>query len=241
MELKKQNLKTESGLIILNYDAFSGIPDELHNSANKPPLSELLDRIISKGNLLIIVSGDRKETIDQMFGHLNCILIVENGAVFKKNGTWETNFSGNTFWKKNLEPLFEAVTQKCPKSFTEEKEYSLIWNYKAAEPITGILHAGQLKKTLDNIIHFYNLKIVDHYSTIEVMGIEISRMKTIKQLLEEKEFSNICVLDETITDEDIAELTLRIKNHHHSTYDLPPVQKVSGKDDSIEILRQLGL
>ncbi len=244
MELKNQN-KTGLGLIILNYDVFSNSKGNGNTSDADRSLLNFFNLILTKGNYkLIIVSEENKESLEKQFGQLDCTLIAENGAIFKEDGEWKTDFSGNTFWKKNLEPLFGAITQNCPESFLEEKDHSLIWNYKNVEPKTGLIYSEQLKRTLENIVHFYNLKIIAHKNTIEVMSMEISRAKTIRHIQDKGTFSSIYWLCENITDGEIPELSMKSVTSSGQANNgsvSPALKKASDTGEAMEILHQLSL
>jgi len=126
-------------LILLDYDG--ALVNRYTKPYNDVPSAHLLNNLTLLGTMpqtkVIIFTGKGQHDIDSFIGHLPVDIIAEHGAMRKENNTWQQQAVNNTFWKKNVIPLFNKITLLCPGSYVEEKIFSISWDYKNVEKASG--------------------------------------------------------------------------------------------------------
>lgn len=157
--------------IFLDYD---GTLKGFHNDPQKVnPDDELLQIIESltddPRNVVTIISGRDKETLGSWFHGKKVNLICEHGVWLRRlNGDWEMLASVSNTWMPMIRPVIEHFVDRTPGSFIEEKNYSLVWHFRKAEPELGELRANELKDELTQMIANHNLEIMEGNKVVEV-------------------------------------------------------------------------
>ncbi|HBY02312.1 MAG TPA: trehalose-phosphatase [Rikenellaceae bacterium] len=213
------------------------------------PSEELIDILIKLENnpktKVIIISGRIYQDIDKLLGHLPIVLIAEHGAMFKINGKWKKQTIDNDLWKNKVLPILNQITLTCPKSFVEEKQFSLNWDYRYADSESGYLRSREIIRILEeNYIQFYNLKILDGNKSIEIISKEISKGKAIIKMIEQNNYDYILSIGDDATDEEMFEFLLDQPNAETikigNTTTLAK-HKLNNVKDVIILLKQLSL
>jgi len=210
-EVIEKYTKSVRRLILLDYDGtlvdFSPIPEKAI------PSEELVDILKKLENnpktTVIIISGRIYQDIDKLIGHLPIVLIAEHGAMFKINGEWKRQAIDNDLWKNKVLPILNQITLTCPKSFVEEKQFSLNWDYRYVDSESGYIRSREIIRMLeDNYIQSYNLKILDGNKSVEIMSKEISKGKAIIKMIEQNNYDYILSIGDDATDEEMFEFLL---------------------------------
>jgi len=231
-------------LILLDYDGtlvdFSPLPEKAIPSEK---VLDILIKLIDKPQTkVIIISGRVHQDIDKFLGHLPIDIIAEHGAMIKENGEWEKQIIDNGSWKNKVIPILNQIILMCPKSFVEEKHFSLTWHYRNSESESGHTHSRELIRILENIIPSYNLKILDGNKVVEIMHKEIGKGKAVKNLVEQNNYDYILSIGDDETDEEMFEFFLNnvnaitIKVGNGSTF---AKYKLNNVSDVIMLLEQL--
>jgi len=211
-ELIEKYRNATNKLILLDYDGtlvdFSPLPEKAIPSEK---LLDILIKLIEKPQTkVIIISGRGHQDIDKLLGHLPIDIIAEHGAMIKENGKWKKQSIDNGLWKNAVLPLLNRTTLTCPKSFVEEKLFSLTWHYRNAE--SGYVHSRELICILEDLIHSYNLKILDGNKGLEVMSEKIGKGIAVEKLLEQNNYDYILSIGDDKTDEEMFESLLHNAN-----------------------------
>ncbi len=206
--------KAGKRLVLLDYDGtlvnYELIPDD---AILPEHLVDILIKIIDKpGTNVFIISGRSHNDIDKLLGHIPIKIIAEHGAMIKENGHWKNQISDNDQWKKDFFPTFNRITDACPKSFVEEKSFSLTWHYRNAEPELGYECSRELIQLLKGMINSYNLKILDGNKVVEVLTIETGKGSAVKKLFEQNSYDFILSIGDDATDEEMFEFFLHQSN-----------------------------
>ena len=135
-ELIEKYRKATNRLILLDYDGTlvnyspepgaALLPDNMFHL-----LTSLLD---ARDNEIYIITGRSSYEIDRVLNNLPINIIAEHGAMMRVNGVWKNSISDTYLWKKSIMPLLNQAALKCPKSFVEEKRFSLAWHYRNSDP-----------------------------------------------------------------------------------------------------------
>ncbi len=243
-ELIEKYRKASNKLVLLDYDGtlvnYELIPDKARLSEH---LVDILIKLIDEPKTKVfIISGRGHNDIDKLLDHLPIDIIAEHGAMIKESGVWKNQITNNDLWKKTIIPVLNQITFACPKSFVEEKKYSLAWHYRNAEPRSGYVHSRELISILERIIHSYNLKILDGNKVVEILTNEIGKGKAVNKLIEQNNYDFILSIGDDATDEEMFESFLlnsnafTIKVGNGVTY---AKKKLPGINDVVLLLKHL--
>ena len=243
-ELIEKYRKANNKLVLLDYDGtlvnYELIPD---NARLPEHLNDILIKLIDKPQTKIfIISGRSHQDIDKLLDHLPINIIAEHGATMKEGGEWKSQIIDDDSWKKTIIPILNQITSVCPKSYVEEKMFSLTWHYRNADSQLGYAHSRELIRILEKTIHLYNLKILDGNKVVEILTNEIGKGKAVKKLSEQNNYDFILSIGDDATDEEMFEFFL----HHSNAFTI----KVGGGDtyakynvanikDVVSLLKQL--
>jgi trehalose 6-phosphate synthase/phosphatase len=91
---------------------------------------------------------------------------------------------------------------RTPGSFIEEKEFSLVWHYRKANPELGELRARELINNLSNITANLNLQVLEGSKVVEVKNAGINKGRMALRYLSREVWDFILALGDDWTDED---------------------------------------
>jgi len=197
--------KSTKALLLLDYDGtlvpFSPKPFDAMPGASLLRLLKKLTR--NPGNEVVLISGRDKDTLGNWFGGLNVGLVAEHGVWIKeKGGTWETIEDLTSEWKEKVYPILESWVDRTPGSFIEEKEFSLVWHYRKADPKLGELRARELINNLSSITSNLNLHLLEGSKVVEVKNTDINKGRAALRWILREEWDFILALGDDWTDED---------------------------------------
>ncbi|MCW3786015.1 bifunctional alpha,alpha-trehalose-phosphate synthase (UDP-forming)/trehalose-phosphatase [Plebeiibacterium sediminum] len=168
--------------------------DELHDIIKNLTSNEL--------NTVTIISGRDRYTLEKWFAGHKVNLICEHGVWLKTvNGDWEMLTTVNNNWMPNVRPIMEHFVDRTPGSFIEEKNYSLVWHYRKAEPDQGELRANELKDELNTHLSNHNLEIMEGNKVIEVKSGGINKGVAALKFLNNEPYDYIMAIGDDWTDE----------------------------------------
>ncbi len=197
--------ESDKALLLLDYDGtlvpFSPRPADAMPETN---LLRLLERFAKNPrNEVVLISGRDKDTLESWFGGLNVGLVAEHGVWIKeKGGEWETIETLTSEWKEEVHPILESWVDRTPGSFIEEKEFSLVWHYRRADPELGELRARELINNLTNITANLNLHVLEGNKVVEVKNTDINKGRAALRWISREEWDFILALGDDWTDED---------------------------------------
>ena len=208
-ELVEKYRSSFKRLFLLDYDGtlapFAMTPE------NAKPTSDVL-KFLKKAsedpsNEVVIISGRKRETLDKWFGSLDIGCIGEHGAWIKeRSGKVHIPEALTNDWKKELLPLLELYTDRTPGALVEEKEYSLVWHYRKADPILGFLRANQLKEDLASLTSNLGLAVVDGNKVVEIRNAIVNKGQSAQLWLSKQQWDLIIAMGDDKTDEDLFEV-----------------------------------
>ncbi|MGA1793063.1 MAG: bifunctional alpha,alpha-trehalose-phosphate synthase (UDP-forming)/trehalose-phosphatase [Thermoplasmatota archaeon] len=198
--------KAVSRLLLLDYDGtlrkFEGIPEE---AVPDDELISLLDSLIScNGNELVLVSGRNRETLQNWFGDMDLNLVAEHGVWIRPKGSdWKIIEHMDDAWKERIRPVLESYVIKTPRSFIEEKSYSLAWHYRKADYNQAIAQISEMKETLHNMTGNLNLGILDGNKVIEIKNTGVNKGRAVKNWTKGRNWDFVMAVGDDWTDEDM--------------------------------------
>jgi trehalose 6-phosphate synthase/phosphatase len=136
-DLPEQLMAAPLRHILLDYDGtlvpFFALPEL---AAPDRELAELLQRLVqTPGNLVHIVTGRTRASIEPWLGHLPVSLHAEHGFWSRQpGGSWIANSLSDGSWKDALRTLVSQFVEGIPGALMEEKDVSLALHYRNADP-----------------------------------------------------------------------------------------------------------
>jgi trehalose 6-phosphate synthase/phosphatase len=208
-KLIRTYVESDNNIILLDYDG-TLVPFAEKPQKAKPDdeLLDILGALSQKAkNEVVIVSGRDRETLDKWFDNRNLSLIAEHGVWIKDRGKpWETIEPLRAEWKEKMRPILEWYEDRTPGSFIEEKDFSLVWHYRKADPELASMRARELKDELLQLTSNLNLGILEGSKVIEIKSVGIDKGRAALHWLSRKNWDFILAIGDDWTDEDLFEV-----------------------------------
>lgn len=197
----------KSRLILLDYDGtltpFSKKP---HLSAPSRALIELLERLtMDKKNVVCVISGRDRHTLQTWLSKTGCTLVAEHGAWMMpaKQKNWRAVEQFHGEWKQELRPVLDTFIDRTPGAFVEEKDFSLAWHYRNVLPGLASTRIKELKDTVMNLTAHTNIGVLDGNKVLEIKDARINKGRAAIQCLESKQWDFVLAIGDDVTDEDM--------------------------------------
>lgn len=197
--------QAETRLLFLDYDGtlvgFNSDP-----ALAVPPEDTLENlEILTKDprNKVIIISGRKKESLDEWLGQLKLDLVAEHGSwikLFKQE--WKSVNQQNMAWKEELNNILDQFSIKTAGSFVEEKSYSLAWHYRNVDPMLADIRKNELLEMLNKFISDKKLNIQEGNKVIEVKPHNINKGAAAQKWIDTIAADFILAIGDDFTDED---------------------------------------
>lgn len=174
----QQFLNAQKKLIFLDYDG-TLVPFQ-----NKPELAtpslelkNLLESLVKMENSeIIIISGRDRETLVNWMDGIDVSIVAEHGAWIRERGKdWRLFKQAPNDWKPRIRPILEQNSDRLPGSFIEEKNFSLVWHYRNADPELAELRVKELTDDLVNYTANMDVTVLQGNKVIEVKNTGISK------------------------------------------------------------------
>ena len=168
-------------------------------------LIALLRRLAEdRKNSVIITSGRDRRTLEEWFGDLNLGLVAEHGAWLRPSGqSWQRAKTPQTEWKSAFLNVLEIFADRLPGSFVEEKEESVAWHYRLADPEQAQLRASELVDHLLNLTAKTDLQIVQGSKVVEIRRAGVDKGSSASFWLGSGAYDFILAIGDDATDEDL--------------------------------------
>jgi trehalose 6-phosphate synthase/phosphatase len=202
----KDYLNSTSRLLLLDYDGtlISFTDDPASARPDRETRSILKKLAADTRNNVVIVSGRNKEILDTWFDNEELEFIAEHGVWLRaKNKKWRLIESLSNKWKPKIKPVLELYVDRTPGSFIEEKDFSLVWHYRKADPKLAKVRASELILTLRHLTANLNLGILEGSKVIEIKNAGINKGRAVLEWLRRKKWQFIMAAGDDWTDEDI--------------------------------------
>ncbi len=197
--------QTKSRIIFLDYDGtLTGFHKDPQMAIPNDELYEIIDRLTEDShNIVVIISGRDKETLSKWFDkHDNLAFIAEHGVwVRNPNEEWMMNDQIDQDWMEIVAPVLNNYVDRTPRSFIEQKNYSLVWHYRDADPDLGTQRSWELKDDLKTFVANLNLEIMDGDKVIEIKNAGINKGRAALNKMANKSFDFILAIGDDWTDE----------------------------------------
>jgi len=193
-------------LIMLDFDGtiapISVHPDRVEPSQKiLPILNELTS---DPSTTVVVVSGRSRSDLDRWFGRMRVNLVAEHGAWIKEvDDVWKMPVPITGDWKAKLLPTMKTYVDKLPGSSLEEKEFTMVWHYRAANPELGSVRAKELADELTNQIVNTDLQVLIGKKTLEVKSSKVDKGTAAQRWASKNGYDFILSIGDDRTDEDV--------------------------------------
>ncbi|MEG9328713.1 trehalose 6-phosphate synthase /trehalose 6-phosphatase [Salinimicrobium catena] len=190
-------------ILFLDYDGtLVNYVDKPEDAEPSPELLHLVENLAKQKNTrVILISGRDKETIGDWWKNHSVELIAEHGVwVRNSSGEWELTENLDCSWMEKIRPVLETFVDRTPGTFIEEKNYSLAWHYRKANPELGEVRANELSTVLRDLISNHGLTVLQGNKVLEIKNSGVTKGKAANKLLEEK-YDLIMAIGDDYTDE----------------------------------------
>jgi trehalose 6-phosphate synthase/phosphatase len=193
-------------LIFLDYDGtlvpFADDPQEVQPSEELLVILRNLSQ--QPANQVVLISGRDRGTMQRWFGSINAGLVAEHGVwTQEKNQDWQLIKPLNNNWKPTIIPLLATYADRLPRAFVEEKEFSVVWHYRRADPE---LASTRVKELVDDLVNFtanIDIQILQGSKVVEVRCGGVNKGNAAVRFLAEHNFGFILAVGDDWTDEDL--------------------------------------
>jgi len=198
--------KSKKRLLLLDYDGtlvgFRGKPAQ---AGPDDEIMSLLESLSGKPrNTVVIISGRDKETLVKWLGGLNVILIAEHGAWIKqKDKDWESAEPITSDWKDTISPILELYSDRTPGSSVEEKDFSLVWHYRRADPELAYVRGQELRGALLNLTENLDVGVFEGNKILEVRGAAVNKGRAAEFWTTKRDWDFLLAAGDDYTDEEM--------------------------------------
>jgi trehalose 6-phosphate synthase/phosphatase len=172
------------------------------------PDRELIELLTALGsdpaNQVAIVSGRPRNTLEEWFGGLPISLIAEHGVWLRKQDSdWRLLKSMSGDWKEGVRPLLQLFVDRLPGALLEEKEFSLAWHYRRADPEQASLRAKELLDDLAGYTRNIDVQVFNGKKVVEVRNSGINKGSAALEWLAGRTPEFVLGIGDDWTDEDL--------------------------------------
>jgi trehalose 6-phosphate synthase/phosphatase len=144
------------------------------------PDAELVETLDALGsdpaNQVAIISGRPRRTLEEWFGHLPISLIAEHGVWLRDKGSiWRMLKVMTADWKERVRPILQLYVDRLPGAMLEEKEYSLAWHYRNADPEQASECAKELADDLAGYTRNIDVQVFEGNKVIELRNTGVNK------------------------------------------------------------------
>ncbi|GHA41984.1 bifunctional alpha,alpha-trehalose-phosphate synthase (UDP-forming)/trehalose-phosphatase [Salinimicrobium marinum] len=196
--------RAKNRIFFIDYDGtLVNFADKPENAKPDPSLLELVKQLNALENTeVVLISGRDKETLGTWWQDVPVNLISEHGVWLRpSNGNWGLTENIKCDWMKNVRPVLETFVDRTPGTFIEEKNYSLVWHYRKADPELGEIRANELSTVLKDLTSNHGLSVLEGNKVLEIKTSGINKGKAANKILVERKHDFIFGIGDDWTDE----------------------------------------
>ncbi|HEX7651954.1 MAG TPA: bifunctional alpha,alpha-trehalose-phosphate synthase (UDP-forming)/trehalose-phosphatase, partial [Verrucomicrobiae bacterium] len=192
--------------LLLDYDGtLVPFASEPRQARPDPELIEILTALgKDPANEVVIISGRPRHTLEEWFGQLPISLIAEHGVWLRpQNKSWRAFKQMTAEWKERIRPLLQLYVDRVPGALLEEKDFSLAWHYRRADPEQASLCAKELVDDLTAYTRNIDVQVFEGNKVIELRNSGVNKGVAAREWLQGQTPQFILGIGDDWTDEDM--------------------------------------
>jgi trehalose 6-phosphate synthase/phosphatase len=167
-------------LILLDYDGtLTPLVHLPHRAAPTHTVLQTLSALQDQSaNVVVVFSGRRRDNMQEWFEDSGCCLVAEHGAWLRGgvDAPWRLTLPElKNDWKATIRPILERMVEQTPGSLLEEKEFSIVWHYRLADPEFALWQARELSSQLQGMLAGTGLQVQSRHKGVEVKWAEVDK------------------------------------------------------------------
>jgi trehalose 6-phosphate synthase/phosphatase len=192
--------------ILLDYDGtlvpFAKEPKLAQPDAELVELLTLLGN--DPANEAVIISGRPRRDLENWFGKLPIALVAEHGVWLRnKDSDWRMLKTITAEWKERVRPILQLYVDRLPGAFLEDKEFSLAWHFRRADPEQASQRAKELLDDLSGFTRNIDVQVLEGNKVIEVRNTGVNKGTAATEFLTPYQPDFILGIGDDWTDEDM--------------------------------------
>lgn len=203
-EMLSSYRKAKKRMLFLDYDGtLRGFVSDPADAKPDQELLDLVSRIQSQQNTeVILISGRDRNTLGTWWQDVPVTLIAEHGVWKRDIGMdWEINENVKKDWMPQIRPILESFVDRTPGTFIEEKNYSLAWHYRNADPALGEMRANELSTVVKELTSNQDLGVLDGNKVLEIKNSSVNKGKAVSKEIFKQDYDFIFCIGDDWTDE----------------------------------------
>jgi trehalose 6-phosphate synthase/phosphatase len=131
-------------------------------------------------------------------------LIAEHGVWLRNAaGQWRMLKSMTADWKDRVRPILQLYVDRLPGAMLEEKDFSLAWHYRRADPEQASDYAKELIDDLAGYTRNIDVQVYDGNKVVELRNAGVTKGFAAQEWLSGQEPDFILGIGDDSTDEDM--------------------------------------
>ncbi len=199
-------LQAKNTAFFLDYDGtISELKRKPEYAVPDNEIKELFARLENQKNLdVYLISGRKKEDMDQWFSGYRFNLIAEHGYCYKHHNAaqWIVfDPQADLSWKNQIIDIFQLYTGMTPGSSIEEKTSSVVWHYRNSDPEFGNWKAIQLVAELYEMLSNLPVEIHHGQKIVEVGSMQLNKGIVLAHFVHLNKYDAVLCAGDDETDE----------------------------------------
>jgi trehalose 6-phosphate synthase/phosphatase len=108
-----------------------------------------------------------------------------------------------TDWKDRVRPILQLYVDRLPGALLEEKEFSLAWHYRRADPEQASVRAKELLDDLADYTRNIDVQVLEGNKVVEVRNTGVNKGTAVTDWLSAHALDFIMAVGDDWTDEDL--------------------------------------
>ncbi|HTY88994.1 MAG TPA: bifunctional alpha,alpha-trehalose-phosphate synthase (UDP-forming)/trehalose-phosphatase [Candidatus Acidoferrum sp.] len=127
-------------------------------------------------NQIVIISGRPRRILEDWFGQLPLSLIAEHGVWLRRQGEdWRMLKPMTADWKERVRPILQLYVDRLPGALLEEKDFSLAWHFRRADPEQASLCAKELADDLAGYTRNIDVQVFEGNKVVELRNAGVNK------------------------------------------------------------------
>ncbi len=200
-----------SAALFLDYDGtLADLESDPEDAYPSGEAKALLDKLAGQTEFDVYIASERGQAeMDRWFSGFNLNLIAENGYYCKEKNSDDWVLiapAADLSWKDSLRDYLHLFTGMTPGSVLEEKDASLVWQYRNSDPDFGAWKAHQLVSELQEMLSNLPVQIHHGKKIVVIASAQANKGAAVSRFMAAKNYEAALCVGDDATDESMFRL-----------------------------------